>query len=77
MGCSWISSTSAFAQGSNEDVKTNLPLVSDEVFQSIAQFYDYDQDIPLEARIVAKNELAEGTREKMVFIGINHTKVPA
>jgi len=77
MSCCWIASTSAFAQGSKADVKTNLPLVSDEVFQSIAQFYDYDQDIPLEARIVAKNELAEGTREKIVFTGIDHTKVPA
>ena len=77
MYCCWIPPTSAFAQGSKEDVKTNLPLVSDEVYQSIVQFYDYDQDIPLEARLVEKIEIDGGIREKIVFTGINHTKVPA
>lgn len=75
--CFWMAPASAFAQGPKEDVNTNLPMVSDEVFQSIVQFYDYDQDIPLDARVVAKNELAEGIREKIVFTGVNHTKVPA
>jgi len=36
-----------------------LPVVSDAVLKSIVQFYDYDQNIPIEARIIAKQKLSE------------------
>jgi dienelactone hydrolase len=53
------------------------PQVSEEVYRTIAQFYEYDRNIPLEPQIVKKKELPEGNREKIVFVGINKVRVPA
>ncbi|MCL6260136.1 dienelactone hydrolase family protein [Aquiflexum sp. TKW24L] len=69
--------TSTFGQETKEDTNTNLPVVSNEVFESIVQFYKYDQNIPLEARIVEKKELPDGNREKIIFKGVNNSTVPA
>jgi len=69
--------TSTFGQDTKEDTKTNLPVVSNEAYQAIIQFYEYDADIPLEVRIVDKQELPYGNREKIVFTGINHSRVPS
>jgi cephalosporin-C deacetylase-like acetyl esterase len=70
-------STPTFGQVTKEDSKTNLPIVSNEAYQAIVQFYEYDADIPLEARIVNKQELPYGNREKIVFTGINNSRVPS
>lgn len=54
-----------------------LPRVSKEVFETIAQFYEYDHNISLSADIVEKKELPQGTREKIVFTGVASSRVPA
>ncbi|MEX2566813.1 MAG: hypothetical protein WD431_12785 [Cyclobacteriaceae bacterium] len=69
--------TSTYGQDTKEDTNTNLPVVSNEVFKSIAQLYKYDQNIPLEGRIVEKKELPDGNREKIIFKGVNNSTVPA
>jgi len=51
--------------------------VSNEVFQTIVQFYGYDKNIPLDAKVVAKQELPTGNREKIVFTKINQSRVPS
>ena len=60
-----------------EDTDTNLPVVSNEAYQAIVQFYAYDANIPLLARIVDKQELPYGNREKIVFTGVNNSRVPS
>ncbi|MEE9361153.1 MAG: alpha/beta fold hydrolase [Cellulophaga sp.] len=67
---------SAFGQ-KTADTNNILPVVNDEVFKAIAQFYEYDADIPLDAKIIGKNEFSYGNREKIVFTGINNSRVPS
>ena len=68
---------STFCQNSKGDATNNLQVVSDEVYHSIVQFYEYDADIPLDARIANKQEFPEGNREKIIFTGINQSRVPS
>jgi cephalosporin-C deacetylase-like acetyl esterase len=70
-------SLSFFASGHGQHSKTELPSVSREVFESIAQFYNYDKDIPLEAKIVEQQEFSYGNREKIIFKGTNSSSVPS
>jgi hypothetical protein len=42
---------------------------SDEVFASIQQFFNYDKNIALNAKIVDQNDYKEYVREKLVFTG--------
>ena len=71
--CCCLFATNATAQNS----KIALPVVSDEVFSAISRFYDYDKNIPLEARIVHQEEIPEEKREKIVFRGCRQNLVPA
>lgn len=70
-------STCAFAQKTGINSKIDLPTVSNEVFQAISQLYQYDVDIPLQARIIDRQEIPNGNKEKIVFKGINASNVPA
>ncbi|NJB72332.1 putative esterase [Saonia flava] len=47
-----------------------------EAFKVMAQFFDYDNSIPLEARIVDKDEETNYTREKIVLTGPRNSRVP-
>ena len=67
-----IISRDAFGQEENK-----LPKVSNEVFRSINQLYNYDTGVPIEARVIEKQTLPYGHREKIVFTGINASKVPS
>lgn len=49
---------------------------SDEAYDAILQFYQYDKGVPLDARIVEKDETADHVREKIVFDGTGGTRVP-
>lgn len=69
--------TLTYGQDIKKDTKTELPSVSNEVFESIAQFYNYDKGIPLDAKIVGKQEFSYGNREKIIFKGVNNSTVPA
>jgi len=66
-----------FAQAKKADTQTPIPGVSNEVFLSIAQFYEYDRNMPLDARIVSKHDYAGASHEKIVFTGVNYSKVPS
>jgi cephalosporin-C deacetylase-like acetyl esterase len=50
--------------------------IDSESFEVMHQFFDYDKSIPLEARIVDKNEESKYVKEKIVFRGINNSLVP-
>ena len=65
------------AQVNAADPNASLPLVSNEVYQAIAQFFDYDKNIPLDAKIIAKDNFENGKREKIIITGVNNSKVPA
>ncbi|MCZ6680807.1 MAG: alpha/beta fold hydrolase [Candidatus Poribacteria bacterium] len=52
------------------------PSVSDETYQAILQFYQYDREMPLEARTVETVETPDYIREKVVFNGIRDSRVP-
>lgn len=69
----------AKAKGKNTTAPAvaSLPFASEDTYQAIAQFYAYDQNIPLFAQIVEKKELATGLREKIVFTGVSNCRVPA
>lgn len=51
-------------------------LLSDEAFQAVLQFYQYDKDIPLDAAVVETMDQEEYVREKIVFRGANDYRVP-
>jgi cephalosporin-C deacetylase-like acetyl esterase len=65
------------AQVKKSDAQAPIPVVSNEVYQAIAQFYEYDQNIPLDARIVSKQDYVGESLEKIVFTGVNYSKVPS
>ena len=53
------------------------PRVADETYRTIARFYQYDRDIPLDARVVQRDERADAyVREKVVFTGSRGDRVP-
>jgi cephalosporin-C deacetylase-like acetyl esterase len=53
------------------------PRVSDEAYRTIAGFYQYDSQIPLDARVVKREaEAPSYTREKIVFTGSRGDRVP-
>ena len=72
----FLFSNASFGQIRNESSKNNLPSVSNEAYKAIAQFYDYD-DLPLEASVINKKKFPFGKREKIVFTGVNNSRVPA
>ena len=66
------------AQIKKADLKTPLPPpVSNEVFQAIAQFYEYDRNLPLDAKIVSNAKYQDTNKEKIVFNGANNNPVPS
>ncbi len=65
---------SAFAQPQPSSL---LPTVSQDALQAILQFYQYDKNLPPSSRIVIKQSLSDGTREKIVFAGLQNTSVPS
>ena len=54
-----------------------IPKVSDETRAAIAGFYDYDPSIPLAARVVDRDSLDTGVRERVVFRGVRGFLVSA
>ena len=60
---------------SQEENTYKLNPDSDDAYQAIVQFYQYDEDIPLEASVVETVDGDDYVREKIVFIGINNSRV--
>jgi predicted esterase len=58
----------------NQDI-FELKGVSNEVYEAILQFYEYDKQIPFDLQIVERIEHDDYIREKIVFTGINNSRV--
>jgi hypothetical protein len=52
-------------------------ILSDEAYQAVLQFYQYDEGMPLDARVVEKQLTPDYIREKVVVNGIRDSRVPA
>ena len=50
--------------------------VGEEAFQVLLEFFEYDSDIPLDARTVQVDDESAYLREKIVFRGLNDERVP-
>ncbi|HET9317054.1 MAG TPA: alpha/beta fold hydrolase [Vicinamibacteria bacterium] len=62
------------AAGATADAPTR---VSDEAYRALARFYQYDTQVPLDARVVKRDESAPTyVREKVVFTGSRGDRVP-
>jgi cephalosporin-C deacetylase-like acetyl esterase len=53
-----------------------MAAIGPEAFEVMRHFFDYDQAIPLEARIIDRLEEQEYVREKIVFRGTRNSRVP-
>lgn len=73
---SFITNFQCFAQVKMFDAHSPLPLVNDDVYQAIVQFLEYDRNIPLDTKLIYKDEFEGISREKIVFTGVNNSKVP-
>jgi len=54
-----------------------LVAVSDDAYRTLVGFYQYDPQLPLDARVLKKEDAASYTREKVVFTGGRGDRVPA
>lgn len=68
----FISKTSSAQQDSAFVMKP----IGTEAFEIMRKFFDYDPGIPLESKLVEQIETAEYVREKIVFRGVNDSRVP-
>jgi len=59
-----------------QDQTTKLQPIGEEAYQVMSQFFEYEKDIPLNARIVETTEMENCVREKIVFTGIRNSRVP-
>lgn len=59
-----------------EKKSIDLDPIDVESFEVMSQFFDYDKDIPLDARVVDIADHPNFTKEKIVFRGINNSRVP-
>lgn len=53
-----------------------MELIDEKTYHILAQLYEYDREVPLEAQIAEQTETSEYTRQKIVFRGINDEWVP-
>lgn len=65
------------AQVKKTDAQTSIPIVSQEVYHTITQFFEYDRNIPLDARIVSNEEYEGSSKQKIIFQGVNNSRVPS
>lgn len=59
-----------------EETRFEMVPVSEEAFYTMTQFFQYDREIPLEARVIERNETPDYIREKIVFLGVRDSRVP-
>jgi len=69
----WTAPGTGAAQGA---AKLPIRAASPEVFQAVSQFYEYDRKAPLQAEVIGKDETPGYRREKIVFTGIQRSRVP-
>ncbi|MEL4456556.1 alpha/beta hydrolase [Lutimonas vermicola] len=66
-----------FSQVKKVDSMIPIPIASNEVYKTVAQFFEYDKNIPLDVNIIFKDKFEGNNKEKIIFTGINNSKVPA
>lgn len=64
----------AYSVPSRQDVQ--MKPVGDEAYRVLLEFFQYDKNVPLDARIVDTLDTPLYTREKIVFTGIRDSRVP-
>ncbi len=72
-----ICTISGLAHSRDKQAELQKMLLSDDAFQAILQFYQYDKEIPLDATVVESSDRENYVREKIVFRGANDYRVPA
>ena len=69
--------SSPTARSKQPQESASLPhVVSDETYEAILTFYGYDKGMPLDARVVERQEMPGSIREKVVFNSIRDCRVP-
>lgn len=53
-----------------------MELIDEKAYHILAQLYEYDRDVPLEAQVAEQTETGKYTRQKIVFRGIRDELVP-
>lgn len=65
-----------FAQSPASAQEIPMKPVGEEAYRTLLQFFQYDRDIPLDARVVDARETPDYIREKIVFTGVRDSRVP-
>lgn len=71
-----ICSMLALAHSEDKQTEHQKMILSDDAFQAILQFYQYDKEIPLDAAVVEESNREDCVHEKIVFRGANDYRVP-
>ncbi len=66
--------SSSFLQA--QEKTTHLQSINKESFEVMTAFFNYDKNIPLDAKIVENKDHSNYVIEKIVFRGINDSRVP-
>jgi len=56
--------------------REGLSTVGEDAYSILVQFYEYDRDVPLDARVLHRDENEAYVREKIVFRGLHNSRVP-
>jgi len=63
-------------QLSPAEATSHPEVLSDEAYEAVLQFFQYDKELPMESRVVEREETQDYIREKVVFNGIRDSRVP-
>jgi len=65
----------SFNISAQENANVEMKPISEEAFQVVAQFFQYDKHVPLDAKVIGKDENEFYSREKIVFTGFRGSQV--
>lgn len=54
-----------------------LGVIGDEGYQLLERLFEYDEDVPLDARVLESRDTTHGRRHKIVYRGLWRSRVPA
>jgi hypothetical protein len=55
---------------------TRWQAIGEEAWAFLAQFFEYDRDVPLNGRVLDRKETESAMREKVVFRGLRQSRIP-
>jgi dipeptidyl aminopeptidase/acylaminoacyl peptidase len=50
--------------------------IGEEAYSILTQFYEYDREVPLDARVLQRDEHESFVRETVAFRGLHHSRIP-